>query len=120
MRALHLWREARGSVLKQQCNDLISWIEAANDHARRDIDNNIDQSIDEIRDSYLAATSPGRKMILRYLKAKAKVLTARGDWPSAYGLGIIALNLESRFVPGDDATYVKAQTEAVIKRARQT
>jgi hypothetical protein len=43
---------------------------------------------------------------------------ARGDWPSALGLGISCLNAESHHVPGDDAAYVRSVTDQLIEEAR--
>ena len=43
-----------------------------------------------------------------------------GDWPSALGLGISSLNVESEYVPGKDAAYVKAETDKIIQQAAKT
>lgn len=40
-----------------------------------------------------------------------------GDWPSALGLTVSALNIESEYVPGKDAAYVSAQTDKIIVEA---
>ena len=40
-----------------------------------------------------------------------------GNRPQALALGVIMLNIESRFVAGDDAAFVKAGTDALIKEA---
>ncbi|MDP9091192.1 MAG: hypothetical protein M3O26_20955 [Pseudomonadota bacterium] len=40
-----------------------------------------------------------------------------GEWPVALGIGISCLNAQSRFVPGTDAAYVKAETDRIIKEA---
>ena len=41
----------------------------------------------------------------------------QGAWPSALGFEIMCFNVESRFLPGADAAYVKAQTDKIIKEA---
>ena len=40
-----------------------------------------------------------------------------GDWPSALGLCISCLNIESEYLPGEDAAYVKTETDKIIEQA---
>jgi hypothetical protein len=41
----------------------------------------------------------------------------QGAWPSALGFEIASLNVASRFVPGADAAYVRAETDKIIEEA---
>ena len=40
-----------------------------------------------------------------------------GDYASALGLCISCLNIESEYLPGKDAAYVKTETDTIIEQA---
>ena len=118
MAILSMWREARGAVLRKEYEDTMARMQDANRHAMFAFHNNIDQTIDEVVKSYSAASKSERKARLKESRKAARELWASGDWPSALGYGISLMNAESRFLPGDDAAYVKAETDRLVKEAR--
>jgi hypothetical protein len=69
---------------------------------------------------YAAASSSERRAILRVAKKAAINMWDRGGWPSALGFAITCLNVESRFLPGADAAYVKRETDRIVEEALQT
>gem|GEM_PF-4769493 len=114
-----MWRAARGTVMRKEYNDLIARLEGANSHARSAFLNNIHQTITEVTEAYSAASGPDRKAFLKEMTKAAREMWNAGDWPSALGLGVSCLNAESSFVPGDDAAYVKRETDRLIKEAAE-
>jgi hypothetical protein len=113
-----LWRQARGVVLRREYEDLMARMNGANVHARRAFLNNIEQTIDDVVATYSAASERERRAFSKEFQKAAKEMWTRGDWPSALGAGVSLLNAQSRFVPGDDAAYVRAKTDALVKEAR--
>ena len=118
MGILNLWREERGNVLRKQFDDLKQRMDAADADAKLACFNCIKSTANDVSGGYADASSADRKQILRHAAKVSRQLWDRGDWPQALGLGIIMLNAESRFVPGDDAAYVRAATDALIKEAQ--
>jgi hypothetical protein len=119
MGLLSMWREARGDVMRQMCDDIFTRIQSADEPALRAFYNNVVRTIEPLREAYRPASSRDRKAILAHCRKSANEMWARGDWPSALGLGITALNVESEFVPGKDAAYVRTETEKVIVKASE-
>jgi hypothetical protein len=114
---LDMWREARGAVLRKEYEDIMARMRDANPAAKSAFLNNVHQSIDHTIGFYSSASVPGRKAFLKKMRKTSLEMWCKGDWPSALGLGISCLNAESRFVPGDDAAYVKLETDRIIKEA---
>ena len=112
-----MWREARGNVMRKELEDVMARMRTANDHARSAFFNNVEQTIGLLREAYRPASASERKAILRECRKSASQMWDRGDWPSSLGLAISCLNIESEYVPGADATHVKAETEKVIQEA---
>jgi hypothetical protein len=119
MGILDMWRQARGSAMRKEYEDAMARMRDANQHARAAFLNNIEQTVDEVVRSYSAASPSDRKALLKQLHDAARSMWTSGDWPSALGLGISSLNAESRFVPGDDAAYVRAETDRLVQEARK-
>jgi hypothetical protein len=112
-----MWREARGSVLRQQFDDVMMRIKGANYPAMRGFYGNIEGTIEELREAYNAASSSEHKAILEHCRKSMHQMWNRGDWPSVLGLSISCLNIESEHLPGEDAAYVKRETDKVIAEA---
>jgi hypothetical protein len=112
-------REARGAVLRREYEDVMARIRDAEPSAKAAFLNKVHHTIDHVIGFYSFATVLGRKAFLRKMRKASLELWRGGDWPSALGLGISCLNAESRFVLGEDASYVKSQTDRVIKEAAQ-
>jgi hypothetical protein len=112
-----LWREARGNVLRQQFDDAMMRLKGANYPAMRAFYSNIEATIEDLREAYNAASSSERKAILNHCRKSMNRMWDRGDWPSALGLGISSLNIESEHLPGEDAAYVKRETDKIIAEA---
>lgn len=111
------WHEARGTVMRKEFEDAMARMRNANEPARRAFLNNIHQTIDDIVAFYTPASPSERRQFLKQSVNSAGDMWNQGDWPSALGLGISCLHAESRFVPGDDAAYVRQQTERLIREA---
>jgi hypothetical protein len=112
-----MWREARGNVMRKELTELLARLHKANEYALSAFYNNIEQTIEPLRGTYRQGTTSERKKLLRECRKSAEAMWSRGDWPSALGLGVSALNIEAEFVPGKDATYVKAETDKIIQQA---
>lgn len=117
MSILRLWREARGRVLRKEYEDVIARMRNANQSSRSAFLNNIDQTAEEALAFYTSASNSERKAFLRRARKETTVMWNSGDWPSALGAAISCLNAESRFLPGEDAAYVKRETDRLIKEA---
>ena len=109
--------EARGTVLRRQYDDLRRRIDAADVTARLVCFNYIRSTFSSISEAYELASIPDRERMLKAVLEVAGKLWNGGNRPQALALGVIMLNIESRFVAGDDATFVKAETDALIKEA---
>jgi len=112
-----MWREARGNVLRQQFDDAMMRLKGANEPAMRAFFNNVEQTIEPLREAYGPASPSERKAILKHCRKSMNEMWDRGDWPSSLGLGISCLNIESEHVPGEDAAYVKRETDKIIGEA---
>jgi hypothetical protein len=117
MGILGMSREARGVVMLNELDDIAARIDAANDKALSRFFGKIAHSIAPVRTKYETSSDSDRKAILRLLKKSAGEMWEQGDWPSALGLGVVSLNVESQFVPGPDASMVKANTALLILKA---
>src|SRR5512135_2371614 len=109
--------EARGAVLRRQYDDLRRRIDAADMSARSVCFNYIRSTFNSISDAYELASSADRERMLKAVLEVSRKLWEEGNRPQVLALGVIMLNIESRFVAGDDATFVKAETDALIKEA---
>src|ERR1035437_1172517 len=116
---LDMWREAHGAVLRKEYEDVMARMRDANPPAKAAFLNNVHQTIDHVIGFYSSASVPGRKAFLKKMREASLKMWNSGDWPSALGLGISCLNTESRFVSGDDASYVKLETDRIIKEAAE-
>jgi hypothetical protein len=112
-----MWRQARGTVMRKELDDVMARVRAANPHALSAFYNNVEQTIEPLRGAYRPGSTAERKAILKECHRSATEMWNSGDWPSALGLGISALNIESEYVPGKDAAYVKAETDKIIQQA---
>jgi hypothetical protein len=109
--------EARGTVLRRQYDDLMRRIDAADTPARSACLNFISSTFNSVGDAYELASSADRERMLKAVLELSRKLWNEGNRPQALALGVIMLNIESRFVAGDDAAFVKAETDALIKEA---
>jgi len=109
--------EARGTVLRRQYDDLRLRIDAADMPARSACFNYISSTFNSISDAYELASSADRERMLKAILEFTLKLWTDGNRPQALALGVIVLNIESRFVGGDDAAFVRAETDALIKEA---
>jgi hypothetical protein len=95
-------------------------MEGANDPAKSAFLNNVNQTLDEVINACTSASDLERKALLKQMKEASLQMWKSGDWPSALGLAISCLNAESRFVPGEDALYVRNATDRIIQEAKTT
>lgn len=109
--------EGRGAVLRNQYDDLRRRIDAADTSARSICFKYISATFNSVSDAYELASSADRERMLKAVLEVSRKLWEEGNRPQSLALGVIMLNIESRFVAGDDATFVKARTDALIKQA---
>lgn len=109
--------ESRGAVLRRQYDDLRRRIDAADVSVRSVCLSYISATFDSINDAYELASSADRERMLKAVMDVSRKLWQEGNRPQVLALGVIVLNIESRFVEGDDAAFVKAETDALIKQA---
>jgi hypothetical protein len=109
--------EARGAILRRQYDDLIRRIDAADMSARSVCLNYINSIFNSISDAYELASSADRERMLKAVLEVSRKLWEEGNRPQVLALGVVMLNIESRFVADDDANFVKAETDALIKKA---
>jgi len=70
-----------------------------------------------LREAYGPASLHGRETLLEECPKSGTEMWNSGDWPSALGLCISCLNIESEYLPGEDAAYGKTETDKSIKQA---
>jgi hypothetical protein len=107
----------RGNVLRQQFDDTMARLKSANHLAMQAFFNNVDQTIEPLREAYNAATPRERTTLLEHYRKSMVQMWNRGDWYSSLGLGISCLNVESAHLPGEDAANVKRETDKIIREA---
>jgi len=117
---LNMWREARATVMRKEFEDAIAKAPGPKAPARFAFLYNVTQTHGAMLILYSAASPSERRAILRGALKAATSMWRQGAWPSALGFEIACLNVESRFVPGADAAYVKAETDKIIEEATQT
>jgi hypothetical protein len=110
-------REVRGDVLRREYDDLKRRIDAADDQAKSACFNHIRSTFRPVSDGYALASSADRERILKEVRIVSRKLWEAGNRPQALALGIIMLNIESQFAPGENAVFVKSATDALIREA---
>jgi hypothetical protein len=113
-----MWRQARGAVMRKELDDIKARMLCANDVQESAFLTKVAQTIDAVIGAYASAPVSDRRALLKAMVAQTRVMWASGDWPSALGFSISCLNAESQFVPGDDAAYVKRDTDGIIRNAK--
>jgi len=118
MKIPSLWsRDERGDLLRREYDDLKRRIDAADAMSRSACFSQMRSTVASVREGYALASSADRERILREVREVSRQLWNAGNRPQALALGIIMLNIESQFLPGDDASFVKAATDALIREA---
>ncbi len=120
MDILTKWREARASVMRKEFENAMAKAPGPEAPARSAFLNNITQTHATLLALYSAASPAERRVILRNAKNAATNIWHQGAWPAALGFEIACLNVASRFVPGADAAYVKAETAKIIEEAARS
>jgi hypothetical protein len=118
MRIPGLWRpEVRGNVLRKEYEDLKRRIDTTDSLPKSTFFNFIRSTFGPVSEGYALASSADRRRILKEVREVSRKLWEAGNRPQALALGVIMLNIESEFVPGEDAAFVKEATDALIKKA---
>jgi hypothetical protein len=107
----------RGSVLRREYEDLRRRIDTADATSKSACSNQIRSNYGPVSDGYRLASPIDRERILTEVRAVSRQLWEAGNRPQALALGVIMLNIESQFLDGDDAVFVKAATDILIKEA---
>ena len=110
-----LFEEARGGVLRNEFKDTMARISAANRWAVYKI---VQQTIGPLREAYGPASTHRRETLLEECRKSGTEMWNSGDWPSALGRCISCLNIESEYLPGKDAAYVKRETDKSLNKRR--
>ena len=113
-----LWQEARGNVMRKRWERLKRRIDTAEHSAKMACFKYINWRVDPLSNRYASSSSADRKRIRRQATKVWNQLAEAGDWPSALGLGVMILNMETRYLPGDDAAFVNRASNALIEEAR--
>lgn len=113
-----LWREARGNVMRKELADVRARLRNANEPALRGFYGRVEE-IENIREVYRAARDTERKQLLKEARKSSSQMWDQGYWPQALAVAICCLNAEAEFVPGDDAAYVKAETDKMVVDAEE-
>jgi len=116
---LDMRREARGAILRKEFDDVVARMRDADPFDKSAFQKHVHQTIDRVIGFYSSASVPRRKTFLKKMRRVSLEMWKGGDWPSALGLGISCLNAESRFVPGEDAAYVKTATDRIVMEASE-
>jgi hypothetical protein len=117
MRLLQVWREARGRRLENELNDLLAHVDSMSTLAKSVCFNNIWATHEYLVAAYDSLPVPDRKLLIRSLRKGASKMWKQGRRPTAIGLGIVLLNIESRHTPGESAAAVLERTNAIIVAA---
>ncbi len=107
----------RGNVLRSQCDDLKRRIDRLDASGKSVCFGFIRSTFQQMSDGYALASSADRTRILNEVRQISRNLWEAGNRPQALALGVIMLNLESQLETGDDAEFVKAATDALIRLA---
>ena len=107
----------RGSVLRREYDDLRQRIDTADATSKSACFNQIRSTYGPVSDGYRLASPVDRERILKEVRAVSRQLWEAGNRPQALALGVILLNIESQFLTGDDADFVKAASDALIREA---
>jgi hypothetical protein len=116
---LDMRREARGAALRKEYEDVMARMREANASDRSAFLDHVYQTIDHVIGYYSSASVTRRKAFMEKMRKASLQMWKRGDWPSSLGLAISCLNAESRFVLGEDAAYVKLETDRIVKEAHE-
>ena len=105
----------RGNVLREQYDDIKRRIDALNVEQKSACFNHIKSTYGPLNEGYALASGGDQERILKEVRDVSRQLWSAGNRPQALALGVIMLNIESQFVPGDDAAFVKLATDTLIK-----
>jgi hypothetical protein len=117
MGIVNLWQEARGNVLRKKWDKLKRRIDAADFSAKSACLGYIKTRSESFGRLYARSSSADKKRICKRVAKESLRFLKAGDWPSACGLYVMMLNIESRYLPGSDAACVKVETDALIEEA---
>ncbi len=117
MSIVGLWQEARGNVLRKRWDKLKCGIDAADYSAKSACLGYIRTRSSSLDRLYARSSRVDQKRICKRVAEESLRFSKAGDWPSACGLYVMMLNIESRYLPGSDAACVKVETDALIKEA---
>jgi hypothetical protein len=117
MSIVNLWQEARGNVLRKKWDKLKCGIDAADYSAKSACLGYIRTRSESLDRLYARSSSVDQKRIYKRVAEESLRFLKAGDWPSACGLYVMMLNIESRYLPGGDAACIKVETDALIKEA---
>ena len=107
----------RGNILREEYDDLRRRIDAVNVEQKAACFNYIKLNYGPVNDSYALASGADRERILKEVRGVCRQLWGTGNRPQALALGVVILNIESQFMPDDDAAFVRVATDALIKES---
>ncbi len=110
-------REAGDNGLRKKYEDLKRRIDAEDFTTKSAYFNHIRSTYRPVSEGYALASSADRERILNEVREVSRRLWETGNRAQALGLGVIMLNIESQLLEDDDAAFVKAGTDALIREA---
>ncbi len=110
-------REAGDNGLRKKSEDLKRRIDAEDFTTKSAYFNHIRSTYRPVSEGYALASSADRERILNEVREVSRRLWETGNRAQALGLGVIMLNIESQLLEDDDAAFVKAGTDALIREA---
>jgi len=113
-----LWRDARDAkTMRAEYDAITERMKGANLQTVRAFLQNIRETIDPLWATCASASRRKRNATLSQMRFEVRRMWDTEDWPLALGAGIACLNVESCYMSGRDAAFVRAKTDKLIGEA---
>ena len=103
--------------MRKEYEDVMARMQNANKYAKFEFHNEINHRTTDFLEFYSGASKSDRIKILNAMSKNVAYLWNQNFPFGALGVHIVSLNVESHFVHGEDAEYVRQQTDILIKEA---
>ena len=105
--------------MRKDYDDVMARMKNANKYDLKAFYHTINRTVDGLPEFYASLSKADRSKYLDLMRKKVAEMWAQDYLPEVLGTGITLLNIESRFVPGPDAAYVREETDRIIGEARK-
>ena len=109
-----LWKEARGTVLKNDYEDIVARLNNANPVSWKAYHRKLREVVKDYQPPYEIASQSERKRFLKECRQSSAEFWNNGYWPQALGIGAGLIYIESQFTPGTDAEHVRLAIDGVL------